>query len=94
MIATDQVLIAPIVTEKSVSTPDKVVFSVHLDASVDDVKRAVLEYYKIEVVKVNMINLPAKTRNMGRKIIRKKAPTRKAIVTLPKGATLNFNDFK
>lgn len=94
MIPTDQVLIAPVVTEKSVATPNKVAFKVHNDATTDDVKTAVKEFYKVDVVKVNMINLPAKTRTAGRRTIQRKAPSRKAIVTLKEGQTLNFNDFK
>ncbi len=94
MIASDQVLIAPVVTEKSVAIPNKFTFKVHNDATTDDVKVAVKEFYKVEVVKVNMINLPSKTRNAGRRTVQRKAASRKAIVTLKEGQTLNFNDFK
>ena len=94
MIATDQVLIAPIVTEKSVEHPNKTAFKVHNDATTADVKIAVKEFYKVDVVKVNMINLPAKTRSAGRRTVQRRAKYRKAIVTLKDGQSLNFNDFK
>ncbi len=89
------VLIAPVVTEKTVAQTGKYVFSVHPDATKPDVKAAVLEHYGVEVVKVNITSLPEKTRTVGRgRTLRKRKPTKKATVTLKEGATLDFNAFK
>lgn len=95
MITTTTVLVAPIVTEKTVATPGKYTFQVHGDASKKDVAVAVKSFYGVEVEGVNMIRLPAKTRMVGRgRTINKRASYKKAVVTLKDGATLNFNDFK
>jgi large subunit ribosomal protein L23 len=89
------VLIRPIETEKTVSMVDKFTFEVHPKASKSDVKEAVKEFYGVEVLEVNVINLPEKTKVVGRgHIARKRAPFRKAIVTLKKGVKLDFNALK
>ncbi len=90
---TDQVLVSPIVTEKSVANAGYT-FLVHPKATKQDVKKAVEDFYSVEVVKVNVINLPEKLRTVkGRHVVRKKAPKRKAIVKLKAGTTLEFNAF-
>ena len=94
MIAICDVLIAPIVTEKTVATPGKYTFKVHSDADKTLVAQAVKEHYGIEVESVNIANLPGKTRSMGRRTMQKRAPFKKATVTLKAGETLNFNDYK
>ena len=89
------VLVAPIVSEKSVSITGKYAFQVHMDASKHDVMAAVKEFYGVEVVSVNMLTQKPKKRTIGRgRVINKRAPMKKAIVTLKSGQTLNFNDFK
>ena len=91
----DNVLVAPVVTEKSVGTAGKYTFKVHLEATKPQVAEAVKKFYGVEVDRVNVINQVAKTRAYGRgQMMTKRAPTKKAIVTLKGGATLNFNDFK
>ncbi len=89
------VLIRPIETEKTVSMVDKFAFEIHLKASKPDVKAAVKEFYGVEVVDVNVINLPEKTKVVGRgHVSRKRAPFRKAIITLAPGTKLDFNALK
>lgn len=89
------VLVAPIVTEKSVAVNGKYAFKVHTEASKADVKAAVKEFYGVDVETVNMIAIKAKTRTVGRgRIMTKRSAGKKAIVTLKSGQTLNFNDFK
>ncbi|NJP04004.1 50S ribosomal protein L4 [Candidatus Gracilibacteria bacterium] len=96
MIRTDQVLIEPINTEKTVTTlHGKYVFLVHQDASKTDVKAALKEFYGVDAEKVNMVNSPEKTRIVGQGVVaRKRKPQRKAIVTLADGKTIDFNAFK
>jgi ribosomal protein L23 len=95
MIATQDVLIQPIVTEKTVSVKDKFCFAVHGDATKQDVKKAVLDFYGTKVLKVNITNLPEKFRLVKRgKPARKRAPLKKATISLAKGGTLDFNAFK
>ncbi len=89
------VLIRPIETEKTVSMVDKFAFEVHPKASKADVKAAVKEFYGVEVKSVNVINLPEKTKIVGRgNVARKRAPFRKAIVSLAPGKKLDFNALK
>lgn len=91
----DNVLVAPIVTEKSVGMEGKYTFKVHSEATKPQVMEAVKKFYGVDVVRVNVVNLGGKTRAYGRgQIMTKRAPFKKAIVTLKGGATLNFNDFK
>ncbi len=88
-------LIAPVVTEKTVAQTGKYTFQVHADASKETVATAVKSFYGVDAVKVNIVNLPAKTRTVGRgRLINKRPEFKKAIVTLKSGQTLNFNDFK
>ena len=92
---TENVLVRPVSTEKSVAQTGKYTFVVHQDANKSDVKIAVKEFYGLDVVSVNMINLGLKTKTAGRGMaVRRRAPQRKAIVTLKEGETLEFNDFK
>ena len=95
-IRTEDVLIAPVNTEKTVTIlHGKYVFLVHSDATKTDVKAAVKEFYGVDVEKVNMINIPEKTKVIGRGVLaRKRKPLRKAVVTLKEGKTLDFNAFK
>ncbi len=95
MIATQDVLVQPIVTEKTVAMKDKFCFAIHNDATKEDVKKAILDFYGAKVLKVNITNLPEKFRLVQRgKPARKRAPLKKATVSLAKGGTLDFNAFK
>ena len=85
----------PIVTEKTVALTDKYVFRVHDDATKDSVKKAIKEFYGITVEKVNIIKTQPKTRTVKRgKTVTKKASFKKALVTVKKGETIDFNAFK
>ena len=67
MIRIEDVLVKPVQTEKSVGmeTGSKYTFVVHNNASKVDVTAAVKEFYGAEVVSVNIIKLPKKTRTIG-----------------------------
>lgn len=95
MSALVDILIQPIVTEKTVASKDKFTFAVHQDATKADIKKAILEFYGVKAEKINITNLPEKFRVVQRgKLARKRAPLKKATVTLAKGGTLDFNAFK
>lgn len=95
MTATNNVLIAPVVTEKTVAQTGKYTFKVHGGASKQDVATAVKTFYGVDATAVNIVNLPAKKRLVGRgRELTKRSETKKAIVTLKSGETINFNDFK
>ena len=95
MALTTQVLVEPIVTEKTVAVKGMYAFKVADTATKTSIKAAVKEFYGVDVADVNIINLPEKTRAVGRgRTLRRRRPTKKALVTLKKGQTLEFNAFK
>ena len=84
-------IISPNVTEKSTSLSEfnKVVFKVHKGASKNSIKKSIEKIFKVNVVKINTINLKGKT-----KLIRNKraykSGYKKAIVTLKKGQSIDL----
>jgi len=84
-------IIAPNVTEKatSLSEYNKVVFKVDKGASKSSIKRAVEKIFKVNVIKVNTINLRGKSKIIrGKKAY--KSGVKKAIVTLKKGQNIDL----
>ena len=84
-------IISPNVTEKSTSLSEfnKIVFKVNKNASKKTIKRSVEKIFKVNVVKINTINLKGKT-----KLVRNKktfkSGFKKAIVTLKKGQSIDL----
>ncbi len=81
------VLRRPVVTEKSSYMSSKLhqyVFEVSLDASRTLVKDAVEQLFDVTVVRVNVINVPAKRsrRARNRRVVTSRTAYKKAIVTL------------
>jgi len=85
------VLRRPLITEKStvLQTASKYAFEVTQDANKPLVKQAVEKAFKVEVVKVNIINMKGKSRRLGRRIL-PAHPWKKAIVTLKPGDSIEF----
>ena len=80
----DDVILAPIVTEKSMNSMSekKYAFSVHPDATKTQIKEAVEKMFAgTKVAKVNTMNQDGKTRRRGM-VFGKTAKTKKAIVQL------------
>ena len=84
-----RVLIKPLVTEKGsiLGAENKYLFMVDINANKIDVSKAIEASYGVKPVKVNMINVEGKTKNRG-KIVGKRKDWKKAIVSLPKGKTI------
>ena len=82
MLAHD-IIIAPVITEKSMSgiADKKYTFKVAKDASKYEIADAVKELFKVDVAKVNTINVRGKARRMGR-YEGYTASWKKAVVTL------------
>ena len=84
-------VISPNITEKSTSLSDfnKVVFKVNKGANKDSIKRSIEKIFKVNVIKINTINIKGKT-----KLIRNKKAFKpgykKAIVTLKKGQSIDI----
>ncbi len=88
------VLRRPLVTEKSNfqnSELHQYVFEVASDATKTLVKDAVEKLFDVTVLRVNMINVPAKQKkNMrNRRVVRRRGAYKKAIVTLNPGDTIS-----
>ena len=84
-------ILAPIITEKAtrLSEQNKVVFRVAQDASKDEIAAAVEELFKVQVVKVNTLNVKGKTKRF-RGILGKRADIKKAVVTLAEGQSIDI----
>ena len=84
-------IISPTVTEKATSLSEfnKIVFKVNKGANKDSIKKSIEKIFKVNVVKINTINLKGK-----RKMVRGRKTTKpgykKAIVTLKKGQSIDL----
>ena len=84
-------IISPNITEKSTSLSEfnKIVFKVHKGASKISIKRSIEKIFKVNVVKINTINLKGKS-----KMVRNKKASipgyKKAIITLKKGQSIDL----
>ena len=84
-------VISPNITEKSTSLSEfnKVVFKVNKGASKNSIKRSIEKIFKVNVIKINTINLKGKT-----KLVRNKRAYKpgykKAIITLKKGQNIDL----
>ena len=84
-------IISPNITEKStfLSEYNKIVFKVHKGANKNSIKKSVEKIFKVNVVKINTINLKGKTKIVkGKKSF--KAGYKKAIITLKKGQSIDL----
>lgn len=94
MKAAQDIVIAPIITEKSMSViaDKKYTFKVAPDANKVEIAAAVEELFKVEVAKVNTMNVRGRAKRVGR-YSGKTANWKKAIVTLTKKSkTIEFFD--
>ena len=85
-------ILAPIVTEKStiLSEKNKVIFKVHNSTNKNSIKKNVEKIFKVNVIKVNIINKKGKTKIVkGKKILRK--GYKKAIITPKKGQNIDLS---
>ncbi len=81
------ILVQPHLSEKAndlMVSEGKYVFQVSVNATKLDVARAIKERFNVDVVDVNMINLPRKKKKVGRHDYMKNK-RRKAIISLAEG---------
>ena len=84
-------IINPIITEKAtiLSEQNKTVFKVHARANKKIIKKNIEKLFKVNVVKVNIINQKTKLKmRQGKKSF--KSGYKKAIVTLKKGQSIDL----
>lgn len=87
------VLRRPVVTEKSVIAVDddnQYAFEVDFRANKFQVKEAVETAFDVDVVRVNMMVMPAKTTRRGNNVRIRKPKWKKAIVTLAPGNSIQL----
>jgi|TARA_Y100000590_G_C15341796_1_gene871704 Ribosomal protein L23 len=85
------VIFSPSITEKAtyLSEQNKIVFKVNKYANKNSIKKSIEKIFKVNVIKINTINLKGKTKMVrGKKV--KKANFRKAIITLKKGQSIDL----
>jgi len=84
-------VLAPVITEKAtlLSEQNKVVFRVAADASKDEIAAAVESLFKVNVTKVNTLNVKGKTKRF-RGITGRRSDVKKAIVTLADGQSIDI----
>ena len=94
MKAAQDIVIAPIITEKTMSViaDKKYTFKVATDANKVEIAAAVEKLFGVEVAKVNTMNVRGHKRRMGR-YVGTTAAWKKAVVTLTeKSKTIDFFD--
>ncbi len=85
-----EVIRAPIITEKAtlITEHNQVTFRVALDATKPEIKAAVEDLFKVKVTAVNTLRQKGKTKRFrGRR--GKRVDTKKAIVTLAEGQSID-----
>ena len=82
-------ILSPIVTEKSTNLSDqnKIVFKVNKNANKKNLKNNIEKIFKVNVIKINIINKKSRTKTTRGKKVRVKG-FKKAIITLKKGQNI------
>mgnify|MGYP001326081607 CR=1 FL=1 len=85
-------IIKPVITEKStsLSSLNKVVFKVNKTANKKIIKKNIEKIFKVNVIKINIINKQNKTKITRGRRVRVKG-YKKAIVTLKKGQNIDLS---
>ena len=84
-------IVSPTITEKATSLSEfnKIVFRVHKGSSKNSIKKSIEKIFKVNVIKINTVNLRGKT-----KLVKGKKTSRpgykKAIVTRKKGQSIDL----
>jgi large subunit ribosomal protein L23 len=89
------IILAPVITEKSMAGTafQQYAFEVHSSASKTQIKSAIHEIFKVDVVKINTVNVGGKSKNFARRGSRtsgKQSDWKKAIVTLAPGQKIEL----
>ena len=86
-----KIITSPVVTEKSTrgSEQNKVTLAVALDATKPEIKKAVEEIFKVQVMAVNTLRIKGKTKRF-RGILGQRAERKRAIVTLAEGNSIDI----
>lgn len=90
-----RILVEPWITEEAsrIAELNKYIFKVAKDADKGQIKKAVEEVYKVTVLSVNTVNIPAKKRMRGAKV-GWKSGHKKAIITVKEGDKIELFESK
>jgi len=85
------VILAPVTTEKAtlLAEHNKVVFRVAADVTQDEIAHAVEALFKVNVTKVNTLNVKGKTKRF-RGVKGRRSDVKKAVVTLAEGQSIDI----
>ena len=94
-ISSSQAILRPVISEKSMDQTQhgRYTFRVAEDANKLQIKKAIEDLFKVDVVTVNVLNTKAKEKTRGRRQRGQKGwtkPWKKAIVTLAAGQKIEF----
>jgi len=86
-----RVLVKPLVTEKAaeLGSENKYVFEVSKSANKIEIAEAIQEVYGIKPVRINIVGMKGKNIRYGR-MTGKRKDWKKAVITLPKGQSINI----
>jgi large subunit ribosomal protein L23 len=89
------VILSPRITEKAMANAlgQQYTFSVHTHATKTQIRHAIEEIFKVNVVKVNTVNVRGKSRNFARRGVKtagKMSDFKKAIVTIKPGQKIEL----
>lgn len=89
------IIVSPRITEKSMSNAlvQQYSFVVHPDATKTQIRHAIEEIFKVNVIKINTVNIGGKSKNFargGRRTEGRTKDTKKAIVTLKPGQKIEL----
>ncbi len=86
------ILIRPVITERSMSQTGsgRYTFAVAKSATKRDIADAVADSFKVDVVAVNVIHVPGKTRRLGRRIGRRPDWKKAYVVLKPDQKMIEF----
>ena len=87
-----QIILNPLVTEKStqMSEFNKIVFSVPVNATKLEVKSSIEKIFSVKVIAVNTVLLKGKVKRF-KGVLGRRSNTKKAIVTLAAGNTIDLS---
>lgn len=92
MTATSEVLIRPVVSEKSVGATERntYTFVVQRDANKHQIREAVERQFKVDVLGVRVLTVKPKEKSRGRRTMGMVPGWRKAIVTIAEGQKIEL----
>jgi large subunit ribosomal protein L23 len=87
-----QSILHPHVTEKAtlMNSQNKYTFKVAKSSNKIEIRRAIEKLYKVKVIKVTIVNIPSKTKRIGRNE-GQRGGLKKAIITLKQGDKIETN---